>query len=405
MAEQENTDAGAPTSDGNEQTARFSTPRLILAIVALLLGAIVILMTMGPSLSPGKVLVFDEAFVHGAVADIGIAEDGRIAQLHVALGDRVEVGDVVATLESERLTARVRADEAQVQRLKTELERAVVADRIVEAQAESDLSQSESEAVAAEARRRSALAQLVLREREFERSTELAERQVVAQAELDAAQGAVREARALLARRRAELEVAQGAVEDARVELERAELRAAERAVLRERIAQAEAELSRSEAELANTEITARERGIVVAVPSRAGSSLRPNDTLVSVWNTDQTWMLVWAAEDRVARISVGDTAEIEIDALADQVFQGVVRRVLVAADGQERTLPGQPISPLLSEETRFTVYVAFDPDAAAPGSLLPGMSGRVRIRTGLPPGERSGLERLWNGFSAMSEN
>ncbi|WGH77986.1 HlyD family secretion protein [Jannaschia ovalis] len=386
MSEQTENEGSKPDDPAKAKTgsrkARFSMSKVVLTIAGLVLGATALLMTMSPDLPERDAVALDEAFVHGAVTHVGIAEDGRIAELRVGLGDAVAAGEIVAVLEDAEIAALLRASEADIARLRAELRRAEVADDVARAILDSDLEQARAAIAAAEARRDAALAERARAGDALARQGALADRGLVAAADLEEIRKDDRAAAALLARRVAELAEAQAALGETRARAARDALRAAERDVLRARIAEARAERTRVEAALARTEIDAKEAGVVVNVAARAGASVRPNDTIVSIWNTDRVWMRAWVSEDQVSRIAVGDAARIEIDALDGQKFEGVVHRILVAEDGQEQLLPGQPVSPLLPEESRFAVQVSFDPTPALRAALLPGMSGRVRIAT-----------------------
>ncbi|MBJ3763338.1 HlyD family efflux transporter periplasmic adaptor subunit [Maribius pontilimi] len=365
---------------GRSGPARFSMSKVVLTIAGLVVGATAILLTLAPDVPPKGTLTLGDAYVHGAVTHVGIAHSARIAALRVDLGDKVTARDVVATLDADALRARVRGAEADVTRLRAELARAEIADSVAEGRLAGARAQSEAAIRAADARVASALAARDSAQDALERNSELARRGIIAKARLEEFERAAEEATALVARRRAELTEAQAATVALDARAERSGLRAAERAVLRARLAEAQADLSRLQSGLADTDVAAKVSGVVVDVAARAGASVRPNDTIVSIWNTDRIWMRAWVAEDQVARISSGDRATIEIDALAGRSVQGTVQRILVSRNGQEQLLPGQPISPLLPDESRFAVQVAFDPGTGLRDALLPGMSGTVRI-------------------------
>lgn len=391
--------------DGQPRAARFSMSKVVLTIAGLALGSAAILMTMSPRVAPPGRVELAEAFVHGPVTQVGIAQDARIARLHVGLGDEVRSDDLVAVLENDTLRARVAEAQANVGRLEAELARARVADEVARDLAQSALVGAEADIAAARARLEAARGERALAQSNLARQAELADRGVVPRAQLDRAREAAQAAEALVTRRSAELAEAQSLKRQATAEAERARLRAAERDVLRARIAEARAARDRAEAREARSRIRAGQDGIVVDVSSRAGSSVRPNDPIVSIWDRDRVWMRAWVSEAEVARIATGDHAHVEIDALPDEILEGRVNRILVARDGRERLLPGQPVSPLLPEEAQFAVHVAIDPTDAQRAALLPGMSGNVRIvtdraaaRNGPTAKLMQFLDGLWGG-------
>jgi multidrug resistance efflux pump len=374
------TEKHSPTDrDAKHRRIKFSMSKVVLCIAALVVGSGVILTTLGASTRVTGSVFLDQAFVHGAVTQLGIGEAARISELHVDLGDRVEAGDAVATLDRRALDSRRTELTARRDRLVSELREAEVADEIFTKEAEINVLQARAEERSAAAQISAAEAELHRFEEELERSRRLADRNIISQAELSVVLQRKRQAAANLARREAELQAAKSATQLALANSERSKLRKAQQEVLQKRVAEVDADITTLEAQLSETLVDAKDAGIVVEIDTRAGASVQPGASIVSIWNTDRIWMRAWVPEDQVALVRAGDPASIRVDALGDQTFPGVIRRVLVARTGEERTLPGQPISPLLPDESRFAVQVEFDPGAFV-DDLLPGMSGDVEV-------------------------
>jgi len=374
----QDSDTGKSSSDGG---IGFSISKLIIALLAILLVIIALLWVRNgtiPALSDE--ITLDEAHVHGAVSSVGAQLDGRISDMHVELGDRVEAGDILATLQNDALKAQVEAATQDIQQRRLELDRAELADRIATQQAEATLERALSEVEASEARLNAAHAEKDLRQSELERVEELATRGIAPDADLETARQAAQAARALAERRQAELEVTRAEVGMARTRLERAALRAADRDIMRKQIAEAEANLERLKARVAYSRIRAFESGVVVALPARLGDSVVEGDPILDIWRTDQIWIRAWISEDDLSHIAQGDRAKVRISAIGDAPLDGTVHRILVSRDGKASTLPGEPISPLLPDDARFAVQVLLDSDDMAGQRLLPGMSAEVRI-------------------------
>jgi len=306
--------------------------------------------------------------------------DGRISDMHVELGDRVEAGDILATLQNDALKAQVEAATQDIQQRRLELDRAELADRIATQQAEAALERALSEVEAGEARLNAAHAEKDLRQTELERVEELVTRGIAPDADLETGRQAAQAARALAERRQAELEVTRAEVGMARTRLERAALRTADRDIMRKQIAEAEANLERLKARVAYSRIRAFESGVVVALPARLGDSVVEGDPILDIWRTDQIWIRAWISEDDLSHIAQGDRAKVRISAIGDAPLDGTVHRILVSRDGKASTLPGEPISPLLPDDARFAVQLLLDSDDMAGQRLLPGMSAEVRI-------------------------
>ena len=374
----QDSDTGKSSSDGG---IGFSISKLIIALLAILLVIIALLWVRNgtiPALSDE--ITLDEAHVHGAVSSVGAQLDGRISDMHVELGDRVEAGDILVTLQNDALKAQVEAATQDIQQRRLELDRAELADRIATQQAEAALERALSEVEAGEARLNAAHAEKDLRQTELERVEELVTRGIAPDADLETARQAAQAARALAERRQAELEVTRAEVGMARTRLERAALRTADRDIMRKQIAEAEANLERLKARVAYSRIRAFESGVVVALPARLGDSVIEGDPILDIWRTDQIWIRAWISEDDLSHIAQGDRAKVRISAISDAPLDGTVHRILVSRDGKASTLPGEPISPLLPDDARFAVQLLLDSDDMAGQRLLPGMSAEVRI-------------------------
>ena len=374
----QDSDTGKSSSDGG---IGFSISKLIIALLAILLVIIALLWVRNgtiPALSDE--ITLDEAHVHGAVSSVGAQLDGRISDMHVELGDRVEAGDILVTLQNDALKAQVEAATQDIQQRRLELDRAELADRIATQQAEAALERALSEVEAGEARLNAAHAEKDLRQTELERVEELVTRGIAPDADLETARQAAQAARALAERRQAELEVTRAEVGMARTRLERAALRTADRDIMRKQIAEAEANLERLKARVAYSRIRAFESGVVVALPARLGDSVVDGDPILDIWRTDQIWIRAWISEDDLSHIAQGDRAKVRISAIGDAPLDGTVHRILVSRDGKASTLPGEPISPLLPDDARFAVQVLLDSDDMAGQRLLPGMSAEVQI-------------------------
>ena len=359
----------------------FSISKLIFVLIAILVLIIGSLWIRGddlPGVSSG--LYLDEAHVHGAVSSVGAQVDGRISALHVELGDTVETGDLLITLENDALEAQVDAAERVVKQRRLELNRAKVADRLAKEQAEAALIQALSEVDAAEARLNAARAQQDLRQSELERIEELAADGVASRSTLETATEAANAARELTKRREAELDVDRAQVASARTRLEREALRAMDINILSQHIAEAEADLEYLRERVNATRLRALDNGVVVGLPSRLGDSVASGDAKVEIWRSEQIWIRAWISEDDVSRIDRGDSAKISVSAIGDEMLDGTVNRILVSSEGDEVTRSGQPISPLLPDDYRFAVQLLVNADDLVRHKLLPGMSAEVLI-------------------------
>jgi RND family efflux transporter MFP subunit len=277
---------------------------------------------------------------------------GRLADLQVEEGSRVEEGQVFARLESADFQAAVARARAQLQRADSQ---------IVAANAQ--IGSVEAAIARADADRAEADRQLRVAER-------LAAEQILPTDQLDAARSRAKVAEAALGQSRAELR-------RARADLERTQ---AERA-------QAVADVSYNEALLQNTFIRAPFTGTVVRKMAEVGESVAPippgvnistaSGAIVALADLDTLEVEVDVAEANVARLQPNQPCEVIVEAFPERKYKGVLRQVIPTAD-----------------RTRATVMVKvtiLDKDA----NLKPEMSAKVTFLEAAAPVAAARTEQL----------
>ncbi|MBL7013598.1 MAG: efflux RND transporter periplasmic adaptor subunit [Candidatus Marinimicrobia bacterium] len=138
---------------------------------------------------------------------------------------------------------------------------------------------------------------------------------------------------------------------------------------------QAKASLFSREDELSKTQLLAPKYGIVTSLTKEegemaVGGMFNPG-VLMTIADLSRMEVLVDVNENDVVTISVGDTAEIEIDAFPDTVFYGYVSEI--AHTAQTMNLGSQ------EQVTNFKVKVKI---LSPPKAVRPGMSSTVNIIT-----------------------
>ncbi len=240
---------------------------------------------------------------------------GRLAALSVREGSRVRAGEVIGRIESRDI-------EAQLEEARQALEVA--------------------RAVHAETRAREFEAR-----REYERQSRLLKEGVSSQADYDAA-----EARHKVAAAQVDSSAAQ--------------------------IPRAEASVTVAQVTLENTLIVAPFEGIVTTKNAEIGEIVAPvsvggpasGTSVVLIADMDSLEAEVDINESHIARLSVGQPAEIVLDAYPDRRYPGVLRQIVPTANRQKATIQGK---------------VAF---VQKGDEVLPEMSARVTfLETAKPPG------------------
>ena len=239
---------------------------------------------------------------------------GIIERVHVEAGDRVTRGQPLFELDRERLQARVAERRAEL--------------RLREANARYDLIGR-------------AQAELDQARRDRARVAELRERSVSSELELERMDHELRLAKISLNDAHAAIAARQAAVEQAR-ELLRQANRDLENALIRAPVA-----------------------GVVIERDGEVGRAVadvtRNGGTVIAVIADDRRIRLVAEVdENEIARVRVGQSAEVTLDAFPGERFHGVVRKISVAGS-TEGNISNFEIEVELLADVRFRVGMSSD--------------------------------------------
>ena len=298
---------------------------VMLLIVVILMwrsaGAAIEVSTVTPTIHTGTnllagtpVLTASGYVVARRRAVVSAKIQGRLSELHVEEGARVEEGQVFARLESADFQAAVSRARAQLQQADAQISAA----RALIASAEASFNRASVD-------RGEAARQLQVAER-------LAKEEILPTDQLDAARSRVKVAEAAVEQARAEQQ-------RARADLERAN---AERA-------RAVADVGYNEALLQNTVIRAPFTGTVVRKMAEVGESVAPippgvnistaSGAIVALADLDTLEVEVDVAEANVARLQSNQPAEVVVEAFPERKYQGVLRQVIPTADRTRATV------------------------------------------------------------------
>ena len=283
------------------------------------------------------------------------AGDARIAEVLVAIGDRVTKGDIVARLDNQgQLESAVLLAEANVAVRQAALvqTRAAVQNSLDEARAGVDQAQS----AAAEAQ-----AQLV-------RETELFARGVTTQAALDNVTAAARQAALAVEKAQATLARFASAAVDQQPDV----------IVATRNLEAAEADLTRARRDLTRAAVLAPISGVVLNIHARPGERPPAQDGIMEIGDTDQMMAEVEIYQDRIGAIAVGQPVELAAGALG-RTLQGKVQAIGLTVGRQG----------LVSEDTAantdarvITVLVALDAASSAIAARFTNLEVVARIDT-----------------------
>jgi HlyD family secretion protein len=250
----------------------------------------------------------DRVRVSGQIeaTDVQVAPQvgGRLLELHVAEGDRVQKGDLVAkldTTDAELALSRVRAEHAQAD---AQLRLLLAGARPEDIrQAEAQLAAAESDVGAVEAELASAQddvdrfeALLASSSGSRRQRDEAVTRRDVARQRLQGARDRVRAARENLARLRAG---------SRREEIDGA----------RARVAATVSQIATTEKAIADATVTAPVGGVVTEKLADVGELVQPRAPIVVITDLDQAWANVYVDEPAIPRLRLGQAATLFTDA------------------------------------------------------------------------------------------
>src|SRR6516164_2111731 len=286
--------------------------------IALIVGAIVVLLAIVGftvqqsrkgvvTVQTGKVVREDLTSVVTASGEIkpkvyvniGANAFGKITSLYVKEGDRVKLGQMLATLESVQPAADVSANQAALNA------------------AETDFVAAQAAVNTATADQRQAEAEYERAKLDYERSKALYEAQLIAKSDYDTKNASYGTATAQLGQAKAKLAQAKAQMDS-----------------YQRRIGQNAAMLRHAADVLSKTEYRAPFDGVVTNLPVREGETVvmgiqnAPGSTLMTVADTSLITAEVKVDETDIVNVRIGQPAEVTIDAIPKQKFKGVVTEI-----------------------------------------------------------------------------
>jgi len=281
----------------------------------------------------------DDAQVDGHIVPILPKVGGFVAEVRVDENRQVKAGDTLVVLDDRDYRVRLAQAEADLS-----VALASVSNQSRVGQAEAQVEQAQANALKARA--------------DLERIKPLAEKQIVPQQQLDAAEAAARAADAALAAAQAALTGA-----DARVAAVRA---ARDQAALN----------------LSYTRITAPASGVVSKKTVEVGQLVQAGQPLMSVVPLEDVWLTANLKETQIEDVKPGDPADFTVDAYPGIHFQGHVESLSPATGARFSLLPPDNATGNFTKVVQ-RVPVRVRPDRVDPAHpLRPGMSVVVTIKT-----------------------
>lgn len=361
--------------------------------------------------------------IEGHETDLAAKVGGRVVQVAVDEGDRVQPGQVVAQLEDAQVQAQLEAAHAAVvaaqqQVNQAQLQVSVLTSQVEEARLTLQQSQGDSQgqigqATAAVAAAQAQLAQaraqweeaqsaLDLAQTDRDRFASLVARGAIPQQQFDQAQTRLQTAQKTLAARQAAVDAAQQQVTAAQGALTQArsggltpDIRQAQVNRLTTQQQQARAQLAASQATLKQAQAAAQEvaarladltiispiAGVVVTRTAEPGEVLAAGAPLVTVVDLGSVYLRGYIPEAQVGRVRVGQPAQVFLDSAPDQPLAATV----AAVDTEASFTPEN----IYFKEDRVTQVFGLKLALTNPAGLAkPGMpaDGKILLTAAEPP-------------------
>jgi HlyD family secretion protein len=243
---------------------------------------------------------------HVEATEVHVAPDvgGRVLDLRVAEGDRVNSGDVIARLDT-------RDTELQIQRGRADRATSVAQLRLLEAGSRiEDIRQAEAQVDAAEADAMAIQADLKAAQVDLDRFEALLTANAGSQKQRDDAKARVDVTRERLRSAEERVRSAREAVTRLKQGARPEEIEAA-----RTRVAAADAQLAALEKALGDAHILAPVSGVVTQKLVDAGEIVMKATPIVVVTDLDNAWANLFVPEPVVPRVKLGQTAKVVTDA------------------------------------------------------------------------------------------
>jgi HlyD family secretion protein len=294
--------------------------------------------------------------IEGDDAAVAAKTAGRIREITVREGDRLEAGQVIAVLDDEQIRAReqqataaVRQAEARVRLarhqiavLQEALQQSHLAVDQARADAQGRVNEAEARVASAEAQLAQAEASHAQARWDREALTRLFQRELVAEQDARRAQHNEEAQAAVVVAARRQVEAARGALTAAQASLVNPAIRASQAAAVQGQILQAQADIAAAEADAERAraqldEAQANRRDLRVVSPfagtvatrtAEPGEVVMAGTPIVTLVNLSEVYLRAFVPEGQIGRVRVGQPARVYLDSAPATPIEALVSRV-----------------------------------------------------------------------------
>ena len=329
--------------------------RVAVLVVVVLAGLAAWRFLLAPAgLPPGVVAVSGR--IEGDDSAVAAKTSGRIREITVREGDRLQVGQVIAILDDEQVRAReqqamaaVRQAEArarlarhQIDVLNEQLQQSRLGVDQSRADAQGRVSEADAKLAAAEAQLAQAEASWNQAKWDREAMGNLFKRELVAEQEARRAASAEEAQAAFVAAARRQVEAARGALTATRANLVNPAIRSSQVAAVQGQILQAQADIAAAQAEAeraraqldearANREdlqVVAPFAGTVATRTAEPGEVVMAGTAIITLVNLGEVYLRAFVPEGQIGRVRVGQPARVYLDSAPATPLEAAVIRI-----------------------------------------------------------------------------
>ncbi|AYJ87256.1 HlyD family secretion protein [Sphingomonas paeninsulae] len=354
--------AGVDGNDGGAQSSpRKSRTRLI---VMLSVPAIIIVAALFFWLTSGKTVTTDNALINAPVVSIAPEVSGPILEVRVSENQVVKAGDLL-----------FRIDPAPYRIALMQAEAAVSNARVQVAQLGGTANSKDADVSSKAADIAARASDVQLAEQTLTRQTALMKQGFTTRAQLDSAQAAMNAARQARAAAVAERQSALATAASARAAL------GTDADGQPPAVAAAMAQREKARLDLTRTEVRSPINGRVTQTDRlEAGNMATMSLPLVSIVGGNGYWIDANFKETQLAKVRIGQSAEVEIDAIPGHKFKAIVTGIGAGTGSQFSLLPAQNATGNWVKVTqRVPVRLTFTEKLERP--LVAGWSAKVTVR------------------------
>ena len=294
--------------------------------------------------------------IEGDDAAVAAKTSGRIRQITVREGDRVEAGQVLALLDDEQVRAReqqaaaaVRQAEARVRLsghqitvLNEQFRQSTLGMDQATADAQGRVSEAEGKLAAAEAQLAQAEAAHAMARWDRESMARLFQRELVAEQDALRTRHNEEAQAAVVAASRRQVEAAQGSLTAAKANLVNPAIRASQGAAVQGQILQARADIAAAEADAERAramldearanrqdlQVIAPFAGTVATRTAEPGEVVTAGTAIVTLVNLSEVYLRAFVPEGQIGRVRLGQPARVYIDSDPRAPIDAEVMRV-----------------------------------------------------------------------------